>query len=78
MFGFFKRNNSSEETTPYDPNTQIPIIKSSVCTGEKIACFQNKETHKLTEIMLIANDQDLANFCHKYQINPKDLKYIYP
>ena len=75
MFDFFKKK---EEVTPYDRETQIPVIKSSVCTGEKTACFQDLRTRKITEIMLITSDEDLAEFCRKYDINPKDLKYIYP
>ena len=27
---------------PFDPQTQYAVIKSSICTGEKVAGFKNK------------------------------------
>ena len=57
IFDFFRKR---ETVTPYDRQTQLPIIKSSVCTGEKTACFQDLRTKKITEIMLIRDDRDLA------------------
>ena len=75
IFDFFRKRKT---VTPYDRQTQLPIIKSSVCTGEKTACFQDLRTKKITEIMLIRDDRDLAEFCRRYDVNPSDIKYIYP
>ena len=33
---------------PYDPATQIPVIRSSICTGEKVAGFKDKRSGRFT------------------------------
>ena len=33
---------------------KIPVIRASICTGEKVAGFQDIHTGKFTEIMLIS------------------------
>ena len=40
---------------PFDPDKQIAVIKCSICTGEQIAGFRNKEDGHFTEVMLIRN-----------------------
>lgn len=75
MFGFFK---NKFEVTPYDKESETPVIKSSVCTGEKVAGFMDIRTGKIREVMLIANDQDLKFYCKKYNVSENEIKYVYP
>lgn len=35
---------------PYDRKVQKPVIKSSICTGEKVAGFKDIQTGKFTEV----------------------------
>ena len=41
------------ETRTYDRETQKPVIRASICTGEKAAGFQDLRTGKFTEVMLL-------------------------
>lgn len=58
----------------YNKEEQKPIIKSSICNGEKIAGFKDLRTGKFTEIMLIRNDKDMEEFLEKYDISMDEIK----
>lgn len=55
----------------WDRENLIPIIHKSICTGEAVIGFKNKNTKEFTEIMLIENDNDLNEFIKKYGITEK-------
>ncbi len=63
---FFRRNNNRVET--YDKERLYPAIRSSICTGEKVAGFKNIETGSFTEITLVTSDKDIEDFKNKYGI----------
>ena len=67
------RDNSGKknlsETVPYDPERQIPVLKCSICTGERIAGFKDTETGHITEVMVIRSDDDLRYFRKHYGID---------
>ena len=52
----------------YDSETLTPVIRSSICTGEKAAGFQDKKTGRFQEVMLIRNQNDLEEFRRHYGI----------
>ena len=52
----------------YDHDRLIPVIRSSICTGEKVAGFKDRETGKREEIMLIRSREDLEAFQQRYGI----------
>ena len=52
----------------YDRERLEPVIRSSICTGEKTAGFREKDTGKFREVMLIRNEADLADFRRQYGI----------
>ena len=56
------------ETRTYDKENQKPVIRSSICTGEKVAGFQDTRTGKFTEVMLIRTSGDLEEFRRLYGI----------
>lgn len=62
---FFKKK---QVTHTYDRETQKPVIRSSICTGEKTAGFQDLRTGKFTEVMLIRSPGDLEEFRRLYGI----------
>lgn len=64
-----------KETIPFDPETQYAVIKSSICTGEKVAGFKNKETGAFTEVMLIKNIADEITFKKIYGIETLKVEY---
>lgn len=52
----------------YDHDRFTPVIRSSICTGEKVAGFKDRETGKIEEIMLIRSREDLEAFQQRYGI----------
>lgn len=52
----------------YDPATQEPVLRCSICNGEQVAGFKDKETGHFEEVMLIRNDSDLELFRKEYGI----------
>lgn len=58
----------------YDKENKKPIIRSSICTGEKVAGFKDVHTGKFTEVMLIRNDSDMKVFLAKYGISMQEVK----
>lgn len=59
---------------PYDRELQKPVIKSSICTGEKVAGFKDVQTGRFTEVMLIQNSKDMDLFLEKYGISVAEIK----
>ena len=59
---------SLKDTIPYDPINEYAVIKNSICTGEKLAGFKDRQTGKFTEVMLIENQDDLERFKRIYGI----------
>ena len=56
------------ERKAYDPEKQIPAIRSSICTGEKAAGFREKDTGRFQEVMLIRDEADMESFRQEYGI----------
>ena len=70
----FKRKSVKAD---YDRENQLPRIRASICNGEQVAGFRNRQTGKFSEVMLIKNDRDLAVFLDKYGISAEDVKKEY-
>lgn len=68
MFRLFKKSPRSTPAAPYDPATQKPILRCSICTGEQVAGFRDLQTGKFTDIMLIRNEKDLQTFKEQYGV----------
>ncbi len=58
----------------YDKEKLKPVIKSSICTGEKVAGFKDLHTGKFTEVMLIKDNRDTELFLEKYDIPAAEIK----
>lgn len=58
----------------YDRENQKPVIRSSICTGEQVAGFLDRNTGKFTEIMLIRKERDKKEFMDKYGISATEIK----
>lgn len=57
----------------YDKHNQKPVIRSSICTGEKVAGFKDIHSGKFTDVMLIRNESDMDMFLKKYDISPDEI-----
>ena len=70
---FFKKKDNKKT---YDQINEKPVIRASICTGERTAGFQDIHTGKFMEVMLIRNDKDLSEFKKAYGIIG-DIETIY-
>ena len=59
----------------YDPETQKPAIRCSICTGEQVAGFQDLKTGKFLEIQLLRRAEDLEQFKKEYGITEEPKKF---
>lgn len=62
----FKKKQRQLKT--YDPATQKPVLKCSICNGEQVAGFKNLRTGKIEEVMFVRDEKDLRDFKETYQI----------
>lgn len=60
---------------PYDPERQIPVIRSSICTGEKAAGFKDRDGGKFVEVMLIRCPEDERRFKELYHLDEVKTEY---
>ena len=72
--GLFRRKTQASSVT-YDPGTQKPVIKCSICNGEQVAGFKNKSTGEFVEVMLIRNREDLDSFKKMYNLDEVSKEY---
>ena len=63
------------EDIPFDSDKQTAVIKCSICTGEQVAGFKNKEDGHFTEVMLIREAKDLVKFKEIYKITEIKKEY---
>lgn len=71
MFGRKKR----QTVISYDKSGKLPVIRSSICTGEQVAGFKDPVSGKFQELMLIRNDRDFQEFLDQHQISESDIQW---
>ena len=64
----FKKKSKIKE---WDRENLIPVIHKSICTGEAVVGFKNKNTKEFVEISLINDNDDLEKFIKEYGITEK-------
>lgn len=70
MFGRRKKST----VPPYDKEGKIPVLRSSICTGEQVAGFKDPVSGKFDDLMLIRNSRDLQAFLTQYQVEENDIR----
>lgn len=60
----------------YDRVNKKPAIRSSICTGERVAGFVDVHSGHFQEIMLIMSQKDIDDFKETYDIEG-EIKTIY-
>ncbi len=53
----------------FDDTLRTPVIRCSICTGEQVAGFRNRETGRFEEVMLLRTPEDLEAFRKAYGID---------
>ena len=70
MFGRRKRHT----IPPYNKDRKVPVIRSSICTGERVAGFKDPVSGRFDELMLIRSGNDLTEFLSLYQVDESDIQ----
>jgi len=73
--GLFGKKKVSTPVIEYDPEKQRAVLKCSICNGEQVAGFKDKQTGHFTEVMLIKNGQDLDAFMEMYDLSAISKEY---
>ena len=63
-----------KKTVVYDQEKLKPVIRSSICNGERVAGFRDISTGKFTEVMLIRDDKDLDKFLTEYDVSVAEIR----
>ena len=73
MFGRAKK----KDELKFDPVREEPCIKKSICTGETVLGFREKETNRFRDIRKATSEDDVALFCVETGIQRDKIKTIY-
>ena len=71
------RREKKRAPIPYDPDTQQPAVRRSICTGEMTVGFIDKATGRFHDHMLARDQAELEGFCKSIGVSPDELKTIY-
>ena len=66
---------TQDDVIKLDPETQYAVMRSSICTGEKVAGFKNKKDGHFTEVMVIRTAEDERRFKEIYDLESVRTKY---
>ena len=53
---------------PYDENMHEAVIRCSICAGEQVAGFKNRQDGSFVGVMVIKSDDDLEYFKELYGV----------
>ena len=67
-------NRKKQAKTAYDKAGKVPVIRSSICTGEQVAGFRDETTGKFQELMLIRTDSDYQEFLRLYEVEENEIR----
>ena len=74
---FRKKKAPEPEFPAFSLEEYEPVVRSSICTGERVACMRDRESGRLREVMLIRTGEDLDAFCKAYGLKPEQFKTVY-
>ena len=74
---FWKRKKEDNSRDAGQPSGMEPVIRASICTGEKVAGFQDPSSGHVEDRMLLRTPQDLDEFCRKYHVKKEEIRTIY-
>ena len=73
--GLFSRKKKAEPEILFDAQREYPVIRCSICNGEQVAGFKDRETGHFREYALIRGSADLEAF--KAQCGVSDIAKEY-
>lgn len=73
----WKKSKKSDLSSDFDKTGKKPVIRSSICTGEKVAGFKDEKTGHVEELVLIRNEKDLEQFMRMYGVLENEIEKIW-
>ncbi len=69
--GLFRKKSKDGEAQKitFDPKTEYAVLRCSICNGEQVAGFKNRESGHFTEVCLIRNEKELEAFKQTYGVD---------
>ena len=61
----------------FPPEEYEPLLRQSICTGEKTGCVRERATGRIREVQLIRDRKDLEAFCALCGAAPDSVKTVY-
>ena len=72
--GFFTKKKAAEPLV-YDREKEYPVLHCSICNGEQVAGFKNRDTGHFREITLIRTQAELDTFMKQCSISEITKEY---
>ena len=72
--GLFKKTRPA--SVSYDPETQEPVIRKSICTGEMTAGFLDRNTGAFQDLMRLDGEAAVREFCKNVGIDHARVIYV--
>ena len=73
--GLFGKKKVVAPAVEYNQEKQRAVLKCSICNGEQVAGFKDKQTGHFTEVMLIKDGRDLDTFMEMYDLSAVTKEY---
>lgn len=73
----WKNKKRADFVPEFDKTGKKPVIRASICTGEKVAGFRDEKTGHVEELMLIKGQRDLEEFMRAYGVSEGEIEKIW-
>ena len=73
--GLFRKKETHVKQLDYDKSEEKPIIRASICNGERVAGFKNIRTGKFREQFFIRDDAEIEMFARMCGVEKVDKEY---
>ena len=73
MFGFGRKK--AVKSIEYDAANEIPIIRCSICNGEKVAGFKNIKTGTFRDAFFVKSEADIEMFAQMCGVDKINREY---
>lgn len=75
MMSLFRKKKKTLPKFVFDSDRQTAVIRCSICHGEQVAGFKDKDTGTFHEVMLIQGEADLQLFQETYGVSEVRKEY---
>ena len=72
-----KKTRTGKGELVWDPATEEPVVKKSICTGEATVGFVNRATGRYRDIRKVTTPTEIESFCREVGIEDGKIKTIY-